>query len=325
MNKDNIRDDILVSVCLVKPSNKDNTKLCVSNLVEILKANFRYWELILVCDTHLSSDFEQMLAKSKNLRLFSVMPGLDMTQHRVIAAKEAIGDVVMLTSVQEVDQLDIVEMIIKAYGSDAVVVGERNVAALAEPLVLTLGKVSGFLASTRDMQTAALPRSILNRILRYPNPELSLRFMPRGSAIRVLRSKPAVKGGKSKYSSSPSIWITRLGLLTRMAIEAAPALLILVAVFSVLTFLGSILFSLYVVYVYFMFSDVAAGWTTLSLAISGAGCFLSCTLFAISISLRKLLEMARGQKVDFIISEKSSVDLFENVRSELNIHPSQTE
>lgn len=227
MNKVERRDDILVSVCFASPNDLPNTKACISRLTKILERHFRYWELIVICKSQDMQEFEKTLLKFKNLRLISVISGLDVMQHRVIAAEQAIGDVVVLTTTQEAEQLDIANMISDAHSSNAAVVGERAPAFLAEPFVLALGKASGFLASTRDMQTVSIPRNILNKILRYPNPELSLRFMPSDKTIRVLRSQifPSALGGQSKISNPVSNWRTRVELLTRMGMEAAPALL----------------------------------------------------------------------------------------------------
>ncbi|KIC39062.1 hypothetical protein RA27_18125 [Ruegeria sp. ANG-R] len=317
----NLRDDILISVCFSDANAPKPTHACLAALVEILKARYRYWEILIVNEAGLEEEFEETLMALPNLRYLSVAQGLDDSQRRLVAASEAIGDIVVITSLQEVDTMDIPAMIEEANANDAVILGLRRATAAAEPLIIALGRASGFQASTRDMKTVAFPRTALNRLLSHPNPVLAIRFPPRDSSLSVLRkaqskdttrTTPPIQGRSARAFS-------RLDLLMRMVTEAGPSILGAVALLSVVISISAFLFAIYVVIVYFTKADIAEGWTTLSLAISGMLGFLGITLFAISITLRKVAETTRGGATDYLIAEHSSVDLFESVAHALNV------
>ena len=320
MNLPKLRDDFLVSICFTDATDTDQTNTCLTTLVETLRARYRYWEILIVNEIGYETLFSDTLTSIPNLRYLSVAQGLDDSQRRVVAASEAIGDIVVITSLQEVGYMDIPTMIEKAYTNDAVILGLRQAIAAAEPLIIALGRASGFQASTRDMKTVAYSRTSLNRLLNHPNPLLALRFPPRDTSLSVLRQMPNVDiNSVSEPKSGISQAFTRLDLLMRMVTEAGPTLLFSVAMFSAMISFCAVLFMLYVVIVFLVKADVADGWTTLSLTVSGMLCFLGVALFAISITLRKVGESFRGGATDHLISEHSSVDLFEAVANALNV------
>lgn len=316
MSEAGLRDDILVSVCFADADDPETALARIAPVARDLGARYRYWEVLIVNETGREADFEETLIAVPNLRYLSVVRGLDHTQRRVVAASEAIGDIVVLTSVREAGAMDIAAMIDEAHAEDAVVLGQRAATAIAEPVIVALGQASGFRASTRDMQTAAFPRTVLNRLLGDPNPVLALRFPPRDSTVKVLRRAPDTPAA---FARGPSRLSTRFDLLMRMVTDAGPAFLASVAILSGLMFLAAMLFMIYVAIIYLTYPDVAEGWTTLSLAISGMLAFLGAALFAICITLRKVAEIVRGGAVDYLVGERSSVDLFDSVTNALNV------
>lgn len=315
-----LRDDILVSVCFPHADAPQTALARLARLAGILRARYRYWEIVVVNEIGLDPAFEEALIALPNLRHLSVVRGLDTSQRRVVAASEAIGDVVVVTSLDEVDDMDVAAMIDAAQAQGAVILGERGVAAIAEPLIVALGQASGFRASTRDMQTVAIPRTVLNRLLSDPNPILALRFPPRDNTVTVRRVAPrGGEAGRRSRLTDRARASTRLDLLMRMVTEAGPAFLGTVALLSAVMVVGALLFGLYVVAVYLFKAEVAEGWTTLSLAVAGMLSFLGTAVFAICITLRKVAETTRGRTTDYLVAERSSVDLFESVAHALNV------
>ncbi len=316
-----LRDDILVSVCLSDAHNPAPARACLEHLADMLKTRYRYWEILVVNETGHETGFEEMLIALPNLRYLSVARGLDNNQRRVVAASEAIGDIVVITSLHEVASMDIPAMIEQAHANSAVILGLRQATAAVEPVIIALGRASGFQASTKDMQTAAFPRAALNRLLDHPNPVLALRFPPRDTSLTVLRQ--AQQRREFTAATHPPGFLSRMStrsdLLMRMVTEAGPSLLSAVALFSVVIFVGAFLFALYVVIVYLTGAGTAEGWVTLSFAISGMLGFVSIALFAISVTLRKMAEIIRGSATDHLITERSSVDLFSSVAHALNV------
>lgn len=326
MSGPKLRDDILISVCFTDAYAPDTAVPQIAAIAEMLKNNYRYWEILVVNETGYDTALEEALITVPNVRYLSVVRGLDNSQRRVIAASEAIGDFVVITSVNEANSFDIPAMIDEAQDRNAVVLGQRKAMVMAEPFIAILGRASGFQASTRDMQTITIPRTVLNRLLNDANPVLALRFPPRDNSLTVLRRAPDVKGAVTVHESTWAARTTsRSDLLLRMVTEAGPSLLSAVALFSAFMFVSAVLFAVYVVVIYLTKTDIAEGWTTLSLSISGMLAFLGAALFAICVTLRKAMEIIRGRTVDYLVAERSSVDLFESVSNALNVDTDGTE
>lgn len=326
MSGPTLRDDILVSVCFTDAHAPDAAVPRIAATADLLKKHYRYWEILVVNETDYDAALEEALVAVPNVRYLSVVRGLDNSQRRVIAASEAIGDFVVITSVNEVTSFDIPAMIDDAQDRNAVILGQRKATFLAEPFIALLGRASGFHASTRDMQTTAIPRTVLNRLLNDANPVLALRFPPRDNSLTVLRRRPDFKDSTKVHEPTWSgRMASRSDLMLRMVTEAGPSLLSAVALFSAFMFVSAVFFAVYVVIIYLTKTDIAEGWTTLSLSISGMLAFLGAALFAICVTLRKAMEIMRGRTIDYLVAERSSVDLFESVSNALNVDTDGTE
>lgn len=313
-----LREDILISLCVTDIRDPGTEAVPVREAARHLAARFRYWELVLIAESGREGDFEGLLSQLPNARLISVVSGLDIAQRRLVAAGESIGDVIMLASIEELGRVEPCQMIEEAQDDSVVVIGQRTRPATGEAVAAALGRISGFIVSTRDMQTAAYPRSVLSRLMRDANPVLALRFPPRDNTVRI-RYHPAAEGQAFWNRMRGEQIGNRMDMLLRLVTDAAPVMLGLIAACSALMFVVSMLFALYTLVVYLVKADVVEGWTTLALALSGSIGFTSFILFGISIALRKLLEILRSSTVDYVVGERSSVDLFETIADQLNV------
>ena len=175
------RDDILVSVCF---SDLPATEVAIAEtraLIAKLETRFRFHEIVMVVEETAQDAFLQLVQETENVRLFVVRSGMSVYRKRVIAADEALGDVVLLANSRELTALDPVAMIGQAAEGQAIISLRSSSSsaekALAVPLVV-LGKIAGFKAGARELQTIALTSALLNQILAHPHPELALPFPP---------------------------------------------------------------------------------------------------------------------------------------------------
>ena len=306
---DRLRDDILASVCILEADDPTLVGAAIGAVVEALRTRFRSWEILIVRETGRDADFDAALAAFPNLRVFSVTPGVDRSQHRFIGASEAIGDVVALTPLNEVGEMDLSAMIKDALAEEAMILGQWRAASLAEPLIAALGRLNGVRASSRDMETAVFPRAVLTRLLADSNPLLALRFPPRDGSVKVLRRSPRPSStGRMDRAKSAARISDQLGLLARMPAEAGPAFLEKLAILSALIVAGAVLFALYALIAFLTDAKTGGEWTMLSFAIAFLVASHGAAVLGICLALRKLADVVQRGHPRPLVIETSPAD-----------------
>lgn len=181
------REDILVSVCFGELVLSEETSEKVRVLAAQIDAACQFWEFVFVVFVDEAEAYEQLVCDIVNLRLVKVRRGSDFYQRRAVAASEAIGDVVVLTTTAELNYLDVPAIIDRANADGCIVICQRDSNNLlsriiAWPLAL-IGQGAGFNVDIRDLLTIAFPRTLLNQVLTHMDRDLALRFPPRDGAL----------------------------------------------------------------------------------------------------------------------------------------------
>lgn len=309
------REDVLVSLAF---TDLEPTAACFKDVVAAanqVAAAYRYWEVLVVVDTVSAPLFKPLMTQVENIRLIKVRVGLQTYQNRVIAASEAIGDIVLIAAWHELQAVDPVGMIERARRQERIVIAERTGTHLLNPVIVALGNVSGFRATTRDMATAAYPRTLLNRLLASSDRQLALRFLPRDAALSACHIQVTPTHGRSISSGLGP----RLGLIQRLLVNAAPRVLNVTSLLAATTSVVALLFGIYAIAVSLLLDDVQPGWLTTSLAISLTTSFLGVAIFGLSTGLLKIIDLISPTLVQDVVGEESSIDLFSQVLTELNV------
>ncbi|WP_125995793.1 hypothetical protein [Sphingomonas sp. S-NIH.Pt15_0812] len=307
------REDILVSVCLTEAPADVDALGRLEALMIGLGQRFRYFEVLVAIDAE-QGDAAMLRGLGANLRILTLRTGISFYRRRAAVAMEAIGDIVVLTTPTELALFDILHMIDDAIASSSIIVGRRGQARMLDPALSALGRGAGFRVSTRDMRTAAYPRTLLNRLLAHPDHRLALRFAPIDASIPVREHPP-----ESLIPRPREGRLHRLKLLHRLLISSAPAVLTVVALGGLLAAGVACIFTIYVIIVWATFDKVEPGWLTTSLALSMTALFLGIAFLGLSIGLQKLLEAVSIATDDDVVGEASSIDLFGKVIEELNV------
>lgn len=312
------RDDVLVSVCFGDLSADNDAFEAISELAVKVEAKFRFYEIIVVAEESRKEAYMPLIHHFKNLRLFTVREGTAFYRRRVIAAEEAIGDVVLLTSATELAGINALEMIERAADEQSAVQVTRSSKGTSRSLgvlLVFLGRMAGFKVNLQDLQTLALPRTLLNQLLAHPDPDLGLRFPPRDVRVPLVLVEVA-----------PGIDVPRdaglrrrLLLLQKLLVYMAPRLLMVVTLTSALLATFGFLFGLYALGVWLIQDKVAPGWLTLSAAISLTAFFLGVSITGLSLGLQQLLSRTNRDSLDGTVAEVNRVDLFGQVASDLNV------
>ena len=313
------REDLFVSVCV--PDLPPDALAPFRALAAALDRHYRYWEILVgaPADRDTDREYGALMAASSNLRLLKLRPGTPFYRRRAALAAEAIGDVVVLTSAEELASADLPVLIEAAAREARIVILRRpriRVGA-ANSLLRALGRSAGFRVNLRDMQTAAYPRTLLNHLLAQPERPLALRFPPADSRIAV-RWIEAAAGPLPAPRGLREIG-RRLGLMHKLLTSSAPRVLMLVALLSLGVAGVALAYMAYAVLVWLFAAAVMPGWFTLSLVLGMLSLFIALAFFGLSIGLYKLIEKLSVEVEADVVEERSTLDLFGQVMTELNV------
>jgi len=315
-----LREDVLVSVCFSDMPAGADALAQLRAVAGRLAARYRFWEILLVVPADTETDYAPLLADTDNLRILRVRRHAEFYRRRAVAAAEAIGDVVVLASLEELPFLDLVAMIDDAADTGELIIGQHAAAsprnAAIEPLVRMLGRSAGFRVSARDMQTMALPRTLLNQVLARADRQLALRFPPRDAGVPV-RSMRAGPGGPDRRGLRN--FGRRLALVQRLLVNSAPRMLLYVSFLSLAVTVIGISYALYSVGAWLILDSLAEGWLTLSLMLSMTAAVLGMALLGVSLGLQQVLERLTPEALDDVVDEQGSMDLFSKVARDLNV------
>lgn len=311
------REDMMVSVCIPELIELGESVRALRRLADSLTTRYRYWEVLIAVSPDGAPALEDQLLSVGNVRLLKLRHGTPFYKCRAVIAAEAIGDIVALASIEDLDVLSLVDMIDAADANGGIVIGQRHGGGFMHPLMRALGRSAGFRADGRSMLTAAFPRPLLNQLLAHPDRQLALRFPPVDAGIAVVW-QPTHSRGARESNSRRNIG-RRLKLVFRLLVSSAPRVLTLVALLSLLVSGSGIAFTIYSVVVLMTFEQVQPGWFTTAFVLGLTASFLGLAIFGLSIGLQKAIEGNGAEQADDIVGERSAVDLFDQVMQELNV------
>jgi acetolactate synthase regulatory subunit len=320
MNATNLREDVLVSICFSDlVESKENLELLRIVADQIAK-RYRFWEILLVVSAGDASNFAPLLSWAGNIRVLKVRRHADFYRRRTVAANEAIGDIVVLASPEEMPYVNLTEMIDAAADSGDMVVarhaGSRPRNLILEPVLRILGRSAGFRVSAQDMQTIAIPRPVLNQLLVRSDRQLALRFPPYDEGIPVRHAQSLMNKSDQRTFSD---FARRLRLLQWLLVSSAPRILLYVSILSLSVTLIGILYAVYALTAWLLLDRLAEGWLTLSLMLSMTAVVNGAALLGVSLGLQQVLELLSRETLDDVVSEDGSTEVFSKVARDLNV------
>jgi len=315
-----LREDILISVCFADLPKDTDIFESVRKLASEINARFAFWEFVLICDLDDTENFLPLVHEISNLRLFKVRQGTPHYRKRAVVASEAIGDIVVLISADELPYIDLVAMVEETGKTGRIVMEQcSNLFALEHILnapLVALGRGAGFKVDLRIMQTTIIPRTILNKLLAHPDKELALRFPPRDNNTPINFVTTEIKKPKTLASKD---FGRRLSLIYTLLINLAPRFLFYVSMLSALASITALLYFIYIIGAWLILPSLEPGWLTISLMLSASAFFLGGATFGLSLGLQHLLSRIESEHVDEIVDEVNKIDLFGKVTKELNV------
>jgi hypothetical protein len=308
--------EYFVSFCLAQESELDEFD-AISALGAYCGRHLQYWEIVYVAgESHHTAirAASDKFAAIKSLRIILVRDGASYYRRRTIAASEAIGDVVVLTSFAEMSKVDLMAFAEEAMSSRRIVIGRRARKSLFQPMSYWLvGMLSRYRVDGRDLKTIALPRDRLVAILARPTAPIELRFEPKRGIVPYMRKELPLHraGGEANLKE-------RLELLAEIISTSAARFLSVFALASAAVSVTSVSYGIYAVAVSLMQDDVQPGWFSTAIAQSGTAAFLSLGLAVIALGLANIAGQLDGGVRHEIIEEIGNISFYDRVH-DLNI------
>lgn len=313
----------LISACIVWEQlvHKDSFKL-ITDLYNQLSEAFEFFEILLLIHEDSFKNFKSQFSEIDNLRFLILRTNNNYYAQRTIVAKESIGDIVIISSNNEVDCFDFSELATQSLNHDSILIAKVGNLSLLEnamsKLFSYLGKIIGLGVALGFSRTIVFPRTQLNLILGQDYEDLKLRFPPSNLDFKITTILP-----KKPIKKSSSEVRAKSNLLYMFLLNLTPILLRHLTVLSCIGLLVSFFYILYALITFVLVENIQLGWLTLSLSISGTALFLCISIFIISIAIQHMFYSLVKDSRENTVYEIDSIDIFKKVKNDLNIAISQ--
>lgn len=319
------REDVVVSACFSDIPATPRTFTVLRKLAATLDTRYRFREIILVVEDSAREAFVPLVEEIADVRLFVVRQGTEYYQRRVIAAEEAIGDLVLIGQIDEVAAMDTLAFLDKAEASEAIAIANRFARRPIKDMIAwpfrALGKLAGFRVDPSDFQTIALPRTLLNPILAHDEPRLALRYPPRDPRLPVAGFH--VEENVTTRSALRDI-PRRAQLFQTLLVYLTPIILSAVAISSSVLTLVGVAYAAWIIGAVIMVDTLAPGWLTTNAMLALSAVFMGVSTLGLSLGLQHLLKLQSRASGADTPEEVNRIDLFGKVAKDLNVEVDQS-
>jgi glycosyltransferase involved in cell wall biosynthesis len=280
---------IFVSVVIVVENRAKVLPALLGEFGQRLAAMVNDYELIVV-DNASSDDTVSVLKELTgvdglaNLQVYGLTRGVDIDTASWAGVENALGDFVV-TMEADSSQLDVLPEVLDRACSGYEIVTVRG-KALAQRSGLLRGfarslfsrtyrLLTGFDLASESSPFRVLSRRVINYILQHPMPATKYRFLPTlGFASEHIEFADIAFGRSSGFGQSVDRAVKLLVTTTRLPMRLVTGLCLFGA-------LVNVLYCGYVIIIAIVSSNIAPGWVTMSLQLSGMFFLLSLVLLVL--------------------------------------------
>lgn len=308
--------NIFVSVVLTLRNSEDFATELLEQVSKVLQENFRLYEIIVVDDGSDDRTLERIQAaqgRIKNIQLFCLPRRRGRDVAVVVGLDNAIGDFIVTMS-PRVDPPELIPDMVRS----ALENQSEIVYALPEQPVNSTSayhhlrrRFLNLVAQLNDldmplaMSTYRLfSRSVLNFMLSSEDRHRTVAVAQAmsGYKYQTISYRQAKRSGPTKRLADMSLMSRALDLV--LSTSSRPLRLLTFASLSVAAL--NLVYSVFVIVTYFFKTDVAPGWASLSLQISGLMFLLFLVLAVMSEYLSRIIEMVNKRPLYHISREAQS-------------------
>ena len=288
----------------------------VARLIEILRADFEFYEVILInngCADNTQAKVAALQTRLPNLTLYNLANKYSMAIATIAGLDHAIGDYVIVLDPRQDPPSLVLELIrIALDEKDIVYAVTRERAAaktfyfkMEERFLNALGRLNHTRLPPALSSARLFSRRALNFVLKAVDRHRILSVAPALSGYSIERiiydPEPVANSGGGGLN-----WFYSVYRAAELTLSLSPKPLRLVSIFSVGISLLTVIYSVYVVMYWLTHETVAAGWASLSLQISVLFFFLSLVLAVMSEYMQQILENIGRRPLYFYTTQSSS-------------------
>lgn len=317
---------VFLSVVFVVHNQSDHIEKILSDAATSISSLVSDYELIIV-DNASGDDSVSTLKKltgengQPNLQVYALTKEVDSDTASWVGLENALGDFVAVIDPLADDIVFLPEMLDKAVsGADVVFANNEQKSgqslAYRGAYVVFNGlykRFNGIHLAEEAPQYRVLSKRVVNFILQHPQPAMTYRHLPAtGGFARA----------NLKYSVTPKILHTkRLGESIdrgmRLLVSTTRAPMRLVTSLSLFGAVANLVYSIYVVAIGFLKTDVAPGWISLSLQQSGMFFLISLVLLVLGEYILHMVSLSNEGPLYHVGQEFTSARMTR--REKLNI------
>lgn len=320
--------EILISVVLPLEDTGPFIAEYIRGLNQILSDNFDHYEVLLV-DNRSRDDTAQVVQSLQkqhaNITYFELTRRMNIAVTTVVGLDHSIGDLVVILDPRLDPPELVVEMANEAIKGFEIVYAipqqeryKRSLYGGTEALFLKfLSRMNGIDLPSTFPSARLFSRSVLNYLLQTADRHLILSIAPSlsghpASEIPYQRTSLDQKTASERYS-----WRQSVMKGVNLTLAASPRPLRIVSVMALVACALAIIYSIYTFIFWLLSDDVAPGWTSLSLQISGLFFFVCLLLALMSEYLQQILESVERRPLYLIRRHSASETM--NLAQDLNI------
>lgn len=305
-----MRDDYLASVCIVDERELGEILSLLVGIEAELARSFRYFEIIYVLPERSREQLNaraETLTRLLNLRILIANDDVSFYRQRVIAASEAIGDVVALVDLTDMSSEELIKQLHAAKDGNLVLIGWRKLRRTGGLTYRLLSLLSRHAVTAQTSRTIILAREWLNAILTREHVSLDLRFEPRGGPVRYNRFALAQR-------TLPKVRFKhRYELLAEILRSSAPRYLKIYAMLGFAVTIFAALYGFYAIGVVLTREDVQPGWFSNAFILAGSMGFISLGMSILAIALAVVLDRTSGGNDRMIVDEIANISFFDQL------------
>lgn len=302
---------IFISIVMPLHNQGPHVQSLVDQAIAILEELVDDYEIVIVdnaSDDDTVATLKQLAEESDypNLQIYSLMKSVDMELVTWVGVERALGDYICAVDPCSENISCLIQMLdLTQNGCDVVFatnLWRRNKSrayVFSEWAFGLFYKGLTGVSIREDIPSFRLVnKNVVNFVLKHPQPAIAFRYLPALAGFNSNRlhyeSEPSITGKKS-FASSVSRAVRLLISSSKLPIRVATSL-------SMFGATASLIYSIYVVLVGFLKSEVASGWVSLSLQQSGMFFLLSSVLLILSEYVLYLTRLT-AQGPEYHISE----------------------
>lgn len=308
--------EVFPSVVLPLLDAEDFIEAYVTRLVDILRTDFEFYEVILVnngCTDRTQAKVAALQTRLPNLALFNLANRYSMAIATIAGLDHAIGDYVIVLDPRQ-DPPGLVRELIRVAldEKDIVYAVTRERAAARTPyykmeerFLKALGRLNHIRLPPALSSARLFSRRALNFILKAVDRHRILSVAPALSGYSIEKivydPEPVPNSGGGGLN-----WMYSGYRAVELTLSLSPKPLRLVSIVSVGISLLTVIYSIYVVLYWLTHPSVASGWASLSLQISILFFFLSLVLAVMSEYMQQILENIGRRPLYFYTTQSNS-------------------